>query len=267
MRRRENRYNVTSVARALDILRCFSASNPSYSLTELSRKLGIHKSTVHRLLATLEEYGFVERDPLTGHYRLGLRVLELGFAAASTLDLRREARPYLEELQKKCGETVHLAVLDRGQVVYLDKLEGQGAIRIYSQIGRRAPAHCTGLGKAMLAYLPESEVRAIIREHGLPAFTSNTITDEEELLRTLAEVRECGFARDRGEHEAPITCVAAPLLDYTRRVVGAISITCVASQTSEETMARYAELVRETAYKISRSLGFARLEDEKEEGA
>jgi len=167
----------------------------------------------------------VEKDRETGKYALGVACLELGSAILNRSDIRKEALPILNGLRDDCKETVHVARLAGSEVVYLEKLEGLLPIGIMgSRVGRRAPAHCTGLGKAMLAYKPEGEIRRLYAEFGLRRFTSNTITDLTKLLSELACIRERGYAIDNEEHEPDVKCVAVPIFDYRQNMVGAISV-------------------------------------------
>lgn len=245
-----------SVERAMAILTCFSPTQPELALTDLSLRLGLHKSTVHRLLKTLQAGGFVDQDHKSGRYRLGLRLFELGSIVLNTLEVRARARPFLEALQQRTGETVHLAILDEGQVVYLDKLDGSKAVQMYSRVGRRAPAHCTGLGKALLAFLPAEEVQAIIRENGLPRFTSRTLTTWQSLRRELERIRRQGYAIDRGEHEEIIHCAAAPIRDHTGRVVAAVSVAAIAVEVDSPDFQGYIREVKAAAERVSEAMGY-----------
>jgi DNA-binding IclR family transcriptional regulator len=256
MARGAETYQVRSVLRALELLQAFTPDEPELGVTDLANRLGINKSTVYRLLVTLETGKFVQRDPTTGKYRLGIKLFELGSLVQNLLELRKVARPHLERLQEQCGETIHLAVLDEGQVLYVDKLESPRPVQMYSRVGRRAPAHCTGLGKVLLASLPPEEVDAIIARNGLKRFTENTITDPRKLHDHLALVRQRGYATDNGEHEELIRCAAAPIRDHTGSVVAAVSITTIGVRFDPRRMDELARLVCETATQISYDLGY-----------
>ena len=246
---------IRAVERAVAILRTFSSSTPELSVSELGRAVGLHKSTVHRLLGTLERTGFVVQDPGTKRYRLGLPLFELGSMVVNTLEVRRVARPYLEEIHRACGETVHLGILDEGEVVYIDKIESTRRVRMYSQVGRRAPAHCTGLGKVLLAQLPDASLAEVIERRGLRRFTSKTITSPKELRDHCALIRQQGYALDTGEHEELIQCAAAAIHDHTGKVVAAVSITSVAAAMDQHRVAEHVFLVQQAARKISEGLG------------
>jgi len=222
---RGRRYQIRAVERALGLLSTFSTSEPELSLTELSSRLDLNPSTTFRLLVTLQSHGYLEQNPENRKYRLGVACLELGSVFLNQSDIRKEALPILNGLRDDCKETVHLARLTGSEVVYLERLDGLLPIGIMgSRVGRRAPAHCTGLGKAMLAYIPETEIRQLYAEPGFRHFTPNTITDLTELLSELACIRERGYAIDNEEHEPGVKCVAVPIWDYRQKVVGAISV-------------------------------------------
>src|SRR3989449_10795374 len=149
---------IRAVERAVAILRTFSSGTPELSVSELGRAVGLHKSPVPRLLGPLERTGFVVQDPGTKRSRLGLPLFELGSMVVNTLEVRRVARPYLEEIHRACGETVHLGILDEGEVVYIEKIESTRRVRMYSQVGRRGPAHCTGPGRTRLTQLHDTSL-------------------------------------------------------------------------------------------------------------
>jgi DNA-binding IclR family transcriptional regulator len=258
-RKRTHASSIHAVERAIAVLRAFSPETPSLGVSDLARRVGLHKSTVHRFLATLERHGFVVQDAAGGQYRLGLQLLELGTLVLASIELRKVARRYLEEVHRACGETVHLAILDEGEVVYIDKIEATRGVRMYSSIGRRSPAHCTGLGKALLAWQPAGELQQIIQRRGLLAYTGRTITSPETLRDHLALVRLRGFAIDHGEHEEFIRCAAAPVFDHTDQVVAAVSIAAVGVDVESPRFQEFANLVQQCARAISEALGSRRV--------
>lgn len=255
---RPDAYGIRAVERAIAILKAFSPVAPELGVTDLARKLGFHKSTVHRLLATLERDGFVLQDAVTGRYRLGLPLLELGSLVITNMELRQVARPFLEEAHRACGETIHLGILDEGEVVYIDKIESTRRVRMYSQVGRRAPAHCTGLGKVLLAALSGPALDQVIQRRGLRAYTARTLTSPEAVRNHLAIVRQRGYAVDAGEHEELIRCGAAPVFDHTRQVVAAVSIAAVGVDVESPRFKEYVALVQKCARSISEALGYGR---------
>ena len=247
---------VQSVDRALEVLAAVCEADGGIALRDLSEQLGLHKSTVYRLLQTLSTHRFVVQDPVTKQYRAGLRLFELANLVIAKIEVRTQALPELKALSQQTNETVHLAVLDEGDVVYIDKQETQRTIRMYSAIGKRAPVHCTALGKVLLAYLPEAEIERIAREKGLKPFTERTITSLQELKRHLAMVREKGYAIDDMEHEPDIRCAACPIRDHTGKVIAAVSLTVPAMRASREQLEAMAPLVKQTADRISRKMGY-----------
>jgi len=246
-------HTIQSLDRAISILE-YLRKGPT-SLSEISRELGIHKSTVFGLLQTLAMRNYVSQEEKTGHYQLGYRVLALSGAFLENCDIRKAAAPYLKQLADKHGETVHLVILDGSQVVYLDKIEGPQSIRMVSRIGSRLPAHCTGVGKAILARLPEEKAKLIFQKSGLPVYTPNTITSWEKLAAELARIREEGVAYDREEIELGLRCVAAPIIGYGYEPMGAFSVSGPTLRLTEEKMSEIAESLLEVTREISRKLG------------
>lgn len=255
-RRRSASNAIRAVERAAAILKAFSPITPSLGVSELARRLALHKSTVHRLLTTLEHEGFIVQDA-GGRYRLGLQLFELGSLVVNSMELQKIARGPLEEVHRACGETVHLAILDEGEVVYIDKIESTHQLRMHSLIGRRSPAHCTGLGKVLLAWLPAPALDQIIRR-GLRTYTSRTISSPDTLRNHLALVRQRGYAIDDGEHEELIRCAAAPVFDHTGAVVAAVSIASVGVDVESARFKEYVRLVQSCTQAISQALGHGR---------
>lgn len=245
-----------SVSRALEILDLMGRHGGELGVSAIAQDLNLCKSTAHRLLSTLEQRGYVEKNPRTRRYRLGLRLFELGHVVMQQMELRAEARPYLEELTQISGEVVHLGILDQGEVVYIDKVESLHTITMFSRVGRRAPVHCTGLGKALLAFQPAQEQDRIILARGLRRFTENTVTDPDTLRRNLELIRTQGYAIDNEEHESGIRCIAVPIRDHTGQVVAAVSISAPAMRFDwNKVEAVKPEIIR-VGKAISRRLGF-----------
>lgn len=249
-------YQVQVLDRALAILQVLSAEGPDLSLGEISTKLDLHKSTVHRLIMVLERHKLIERNSVNGRFRLGLKLFELGTRAVSQLDLRERARPVLERLVLETSETVHLCVLDDSEVVYLDKIEPARSVRMASTVGRRNPAYCTAVGKAILAWLPESQVEAIVRKQGLKAITANTITSFLELKTELAAIRERGYAIDNEEIEEGLRCVGCVVRDFSNTPVAAISVSGPAFRLSRDKIKSISRPVVAAANALSGELGF-----------
>jgi DNA-binding IclR family transcriptional regulator len=210
-----------TVDRALRILSDLGGGPKT--LDQLAALLGVHKSTALRLLQTLESQGFARHDE-QHRYRLGPRLFALAHQALDELDIRRLAAPHLAALNQKHGHTVHLAVYVEGTVVYIDKYEGRHPVRMNSRIGALAPAHCTAVGKVLLAGLPEPLRKGAISRLGFERYTPNTITKPDDFEAELAKVAAQGYAQDRAEHEDYINCVAAPIRDAGGAVLAAASV-------------------------------------------
>lgn len=220
-------------------------------LGPLAEKFGIHKSTALRLLQTLEKHGFVQRRGEPPEFALGLRLVELSQTLLEELDIRQVARAQIQRLGAETGETVHLAIRDGAHVVYLDKVESIHPVRMYSQVGARADAYCTGVGKVLLAYTdpavwPEMEMRR---------FTANTITSREEMLQVAKEIRQEGWGWDEREHEESIRCIAAPVFGPGGAVAAAVSISVPTSRLSADQLAQHVPLLLDATAQISRALG------------
>jgi DNA-binding IclR family transcriptional regulator len=248
---------IKSLDRALDILELIVGKENGMGVTEISRELDIHKSTVYRLLDTLKFRGYLEKNDDNHKYIAGINLFELSSKVLNDIDSRIRVRPYLEELMQKTEETIHLGILDAGEVIYLDKVESTATIRMYSQVGKRVPAHSTSLGKAIMAHLPEARVKEILREKGMEKNTENTITELEQFLEHLQKVRKQGFAVDDEEQEKDIRCIAGPIFNHRGEVVAAFSISAPITRMTELRMKELAELVVEYSDKMSRSLGYS----------
>ncbi|MER7703195.1 IclR family transcriptional regulator [Kitasatospora sp. NPDC097605] len=196
---------VQSVERAFQLLEALADAGGVATLSELSTSSGLPMPTIHRLVRTLVQQGYVRQDA-TRRYTLGPRLIRLGETAGRLLG--SWARPYLAELMEATGETANLAVLEGGEVVYVGQVQSRRSMRMFTEVGRRAQPHCTGVGKALLAQLPEEEARAVLGPGPLPAHTPHTVTDPRELMRRLAEVRERGYVVDDQEQEIGVRCIA-----------------------------------------------------------
>ena len=249
------RYRIQAIERAVSILNVFSMDTPELGVTEIAERVGLHKSTVHRFMVNLEAAGFVERNARTGRYRLGLHIFELGGLVMQQMNLWDEALPFLESLVRDTGETGHLAVLDGGEAIYIERVEARRALRVPSAIGRGYPAHATNLGKVLLADLPPERVSEIIAERGLAAFTPNTITDPDELFAELERIRERGYAVDDEEYDEGLRCIGAGVRDHSGHVVSALGIGGPVTRVTPERVDELAELVMAAARGLSRRLG------------
>jgi len=255
MKKTKPKYPIKVLDKSLSVLELLLQQGSAMNMTELSEKLGFYPSTIHRILDTLKHRGYVEQDSHTQKYQLGLKALELGMAKLHQMDLVREATPYLKELENQCNETVHLGVLEAGEVLYLAKEESSQTIRMISYVGRRAPLHCTALGKVLLTYLSAEERKKILGEKVFPRLTENTIVNKRELEKEFGKVREQGFALDREENEKDVCCVAAPIRNYQGEVIAALSISSPIFRIDENAQNSLKEVLIETSKKISKRLG------------
>lgn len=246
---------VQSVDRALNILHILQDHPKGLGVTELSHRLDVSKSTIHRLLMSLLQKGFVKQDRENERYLLGLKLIELGEVVSENLDIRKLAAPLLNQLAEKTGETVHLVVMDNLEIVYIDKTESYATIRMFSRVGKRAPMHCTGVGKAVLAFLPEESINQVLTQKPMTKFTKNTITSKEEMFNHLKEIRNRGYSIDDEEHEEGIKCAAAPIFNYKGEVVAGISVAGPIMRVSEEKLTRIAGEILDTSRAVSKLLG------------
>jgi DNA-binding IclR family transcriptional regulator len=255
-RKEKSEYIVQSVDRALDILEAFNYHDEELGVTELSQKLGLHKNNVFRLLATLECRGYIEQDKRTGNYRLGIKTFEVANIFLHHLGLRRQARPILEDLVGGCDETGYLAILDGPEVVYVQMQETSQTVRIVPRLGHRLPAYCTASGKVQLAYESQDRLVQIFAGYTMKKHTPNTIDNFDKLATHLREVARHGYAIDNEELEEGVRCVAAPVRDYSHRVVAGIGLSGPVSRFSIERIEKeLVPLVKEAATKISHRLG------------
>ena len=252
--------SVQTIERMNAILELVGQKPLGISVSELSSVLGLPKGTVHRLLSSLAYFGYIRQDTHGKNYYLGLKLLDLGTLAASQIDLRRAADPLLRHLADQCRETVHLVIMDRDEVVYIEKVESPqdlGGLRMTSRVGLRNPAHSCAVGKVLLAYFSETELAAFVSRKGLPQRTARTITDYSTLRESLRTVKAQGYAVDDEENEEGIRCLAAPVLDKTGRPVAAVSLSGPAFRvTKRKVQGILKKSILETAAKISQELGY-----------
>jgi IclR family KDG regulon transcriptional repressor len=251
-----DRYRIHVIDRAAQILDCFGFDHQELSVSEIGAKTHLHRSTAHRILMALEYNDLIQQNPENGKYRLGIKLFRLGHQAVSHLNLREICRPFLTRIMNETKETVHLAVLDEDQVLYLDKVEGPHALRMPSRVGRRIPTYCTSLGKAMLSCLDDQEVKNIFRNQILRPYTANTVKNLNQLLTELRMIRKRGYSIDNEEIELGLRCVGAPIKDYTGAMVGAISVAAPSARLSTQKIHTAGKLVVTTAEEISTKLGY-----------
>lgn len=256
MQREKTNYVIQSVAHALDVLEQFYGELDELGVTELSKRLKLHKNNVFRLLATLESRGYIEQNKATENYRLGIRCLQLGQTYVNQMGLLRQARPILEEVSKQSRENTYVAVMRRSSVVPLAVVESKLPVRITSNVGEALPLHSTAIGKVYLAYESEEGVRHIVGSN-LEKFTDKTITEIGALGDHLKGVAEKGFAVDNGEFLVDVRSVAVPVRDYTRNVVGALAVSGPAYRLASERIDKeIVPLVVKAGKDLSSRLGF-----------
>lgn len=246
-----------SLRKGLQILKTFSADGQELSLTEIASRNRMPKSTASRILGTLTNEGFLFRDPGTASYRLGSELLHLGGLVRQKTNLRGVAIPHMQKVSTQYGELVHLAILNEDQeVVSLEATPSRFNLRSDVHLGGKAELHCTGVGKAILAFLDPKDIRRLLKAKRRK-YTANTITGERELLQEIARIRSQGYAVDDMEHEDGVRCIAAPITAGDGKAIGAISISGPATRIGLDRVPKLARSVREVARRISRDLGFA----------
>jgi IclR family acetate operon transcriptional repressor len=249
------RPKVQSVDRTLDVLESLASRRGATGISELSQLVGLHVSTVHRLLATLVDRGYVRQDPESSRYHLGSRIFTLASAADLHLDLRLVARPYLERLMRHSGETANLVTASETEVVYLDQVASMHLVKMFTAPGMRAPLYCTGTGKAMLAFKPREAVEPVLAAP-MRRYTNKTIVGRAALEAELAIVKKNGFSVDNEEMEDGVRCLAVPIFDRRRECVGAMSVSGPTTRMTTERVEKLAITARAIADELSRQLGF-----------
>jgi IclR family KDG regulon transcriptional repressor len=247
---------------ALDVLEAFHGEEDELGITELSRRLKLHKNNIFRILATLESRGYVEQNLSTDNYRLGLRSLELGQTYIRHTGLLRVARPVMEELNRKVNENVYIGILKERYAFYLDVVESNHTVRVLSRVGCRVPTYCSGIGKAQLAYESMENIMNVLGRKELKKFTKTTIADRDRMIEHLMLVKEVGYAVDDEEWDEGVRCVGAPIMDYTRKVVGGLSISAPSVRmTLDKIKKDYVPLIKDACAQISADLGYKPLDD------
>lgn len=251
--------NVQSVERALTLLNELSDYPDGLQITRLAERVGLTKSTTHRLLSTLMNLNYIVKDENSDKYKLGLQVIYLSRNVSGNLGIIEISRPYLEQLSNDVNETIHLCVEDNRSVLYIDKIESNQTVRMYSKIGSRRPMYCTGVGKILLSGMDLNYYEKIVSEIQFEAKTPNTITSKEELDREVALVKKREYALDNIEVEEGIRCIAAPIYDQRGKIIASFSISGPSSRiTMDRVNEELVDKVKEKTYEISRQLGFSR---------
>ena len=246
-------YQLHSLDRAVSVLEVLGESDAPLSLAEICHRMGLHKSTAHRSLMVLERSALIERTQ-ENRFRLGLKLYELGNRAVEQIDLRARVQPYFRRLAAQVGETVHLSVLQKTSVVYLDKVEPNRRVCMSSKIGTSNPVYCTSMGKAMLAFQPIETIEQIAAKIRFVRYTPKTLCTREALLKALERVRRRGYAIDDEEIEVGVRCVGAPIFDENRYPIAAVSVSGPSARIRVQNLPAIAELLVRCCGDISASL-------------
>lgn len=247
--------SVQTLDRTLDIIELLAVTPNGMGVTEIGHKLGLHKSTVYRLINALVRRGYLEKEQ-NGLYKIGLKFIEISGLYLRQIELKTEAVPFMRHLSELTGQVTHLAILDETEVVYIEKIDVLQSLRMYSQIGKRVSIHCSALGKVLLSAQDSDYRERILEKIKYTRYTENTITDSAVLRKELEQARQKGWAVDNEEHEYGIRCIAAPIRDFTGKVIAALSITGSKNIISPGKDEYYGKLVAEAADNISKRLGY-----------
>ncbi|UCG39055.1 MAG: IclR family transcriptional regulator [bacterium] len=257
IKRKKSDYIIHSVDHAFDVLEAFRAEEPELGVTQLAKTLNLHKNNVFRILATLESRGYVEQNPRTGNYRLGLKAFEAGQAYLRHTSLLSVAHPEMRALTQKLRENAYLAVLRGDYVFYLDETIAEQTIQVISRLGTRVSPHCTATGKVFLSYIEKAQLEEVLSTRPLEKMTPKTITDRRKLFGELKKVAEKGFAVDDEEWTLGLKCVAAPILDYYGKIQGTLSVSGPSDRLpAERLQEEVIPAVMKHAQEISRKMGY-----------
>jgi IclR family acetate operon transcriptional repressor len=249
------RPKVQSVDRTLDVLEALATRRHATGISELAQVVGLHVSTVHRLLATLVDRGYVRQDPESSKYHLGSRIFTLSSAADIHLDLRVVARPYLERMMRHSGETANLVAVGENEVIYLDQVASMHLVKMFTAPGMRVPFYCTGTGKAILAFKPADFLEGAL-QGPFKRYTAQTLTNRGAIEKELAQIRRLGYSIDNEEMEEGVRCLAVPIFDRRKNVIGAISVSGPTTRMTPDRVDKLAPHARAIAEELSRQLGF-----------
>ncbi len=252
-------YEIKSVSNALDLLETLAGEEAELGVTELGKRLSLHKNNVFRLLATLELRGYVEQNNITENYRLGLKPLQLGKAFQKHCGLTSRSREITRQLVADCNETVSIGVFRGGKVIYIDVEETTKSVRVVSRLGAVLPAHCTSIGKVMLAFRSQEEIVEFLKESPLKPYTRRTLTDPQSLMHQFDQIRRQGYATDNEEYEDSVKCVAVPIRNYTQQVVAGMSLSGPAHRLPDHRLREeLIPLIVDAGRELSRRLGYDR---------
>ncbi len=258
VKREKVNYTIQSVSHALDILESFTKTEDELGVTDLSKRLGLHKNKVFRLLATLEHRGYIEQNKATESYRLGPKTLQIGSIFIEQRECRRQARPILENLMAVTGETAVVGVLRSNKVIYMDSVETNNTVRAVSRTGAMLPAHCTAVGKVLLAALSPAEIERLYPETNLPPLTDKSIKTREALIAELTQIAEKGYALENEECDPEVRGIAVPAKDYSGNVIAALGVVAPAFRLTNERLEKKEGIsaLREAGSVLSARLGY-----------
>jgi len=251
----KNLVRVQSIDRAVAILECFTENKRELKLSDIANMLDLNKSTVHGLLNTLKYHGFIEQDEVTQKYRLGTRFIVYSDLVLNSMDIINISYPIIERVCEKIEETVHIAMLDGTDVVYIEKKECTKSIKTSTRIGARIPAYVTADGKIILCYLEKDKLKELLPRN-IKKLTSNTITDKHQLLESFAAIKSNGYAVDYEETVQGLVCIAAPIMDYSGEVKYSLSVTCPTVRMTEDKLKEYIDIIKKSANEISCRIGY-----------
>jgi len=258
MKREKANYTIQSVSHALDILESFTKNEDELGVTELAKRLGLHKNNVFRLLATLEHRGYIEQNKSSENYRLGAKTLQIGSIFIEQRECRRQARPVLESLAVASGETAVVAVLRGSKVIYMDSADTDKPVRAVSRVGAMYPAHCTAVGKAQLAVFPPAELERLYTEQALTTLTDKSIKSRDALLAELKKIAEKGYAVENEEADVEVRGIAVAVRDFSKKVVAAIGIVAPVFRLTDDRLEKggIIGILQESGKELSAKLGF-----------
>ncbi len=247
---------IQSVARALEILECFDDSTEVLGISEIAERMNLSKSTVFGLVSTLHKKGYLEQDVVDKRYKLGIRLFELGHLYSLRLNIINEAMPYCEKLSQKYNATVHIGTRDGNEIIYIAKVNRPDSFVVFSQVGKRAPLYCTGVGKGILAFLDEQEIRDYAYQTKYIKYTDNTISNATALINELEKIRINGYSTDSEEIVPGLRCVSAPIFDRNKKPIAAISLSMIGNAMNDESVEIISKELMSVTNQISRRLGY-----------
>lgn len=246
-----------TVERTLSILETVSHSDNGLSNSEISRRLKIPKSSASYILRILEARGYLLRENSSGKYRLGLKLMSLTREMLSHIDVREIAKPLMEQFVKRTNLSAHLAVLDNGRAVYVEKVEAMGFVKMDIWVGHRLPVHSTAIGKILVSEMLDEEIAEILGMRGMDKCTPKTIMKQDKYLKEIEKVRMFGFAIDNEENSEGVRCVAAPVYDAQGKIAAALGTSGTTNQVNEENLPKIVKLIQESAIKVSEQMGYS----------